>query len=166
MSPPGRTRAWIGLGANLGEPQEGLRAGLRALQALDHSRVTAVSSMYRSAPVDAQGPDFYNAVAKLDTGLAPPALLAALMAIEARHGRQRGERHAPRTLDLDLLAYGDVQLHDPGLTLPHPRLHQRAFVLVPWLELDPDIQVAGLGALRDYLSGVADQALERVAILA
>jgi len=124
--------------------------------------MVASSSLYRSAPVEAGGPDFINAVAAIDTTLTPGALLAALQAIELQHGRQRPYRHAPRTLDLDLLLHGQVAQADPVLTLPHPRLHQRAFVLQPLLELAPSLVVPGLGLLSDHLAATADQRIERL----
>lgn len=131
-------RAYIGLGANLGEDLGAtLTQAALKLAALDHTRVVALSSLWRSAPVDAEGPDFVNAVVALDTALAPLALLDALQAIEQAHGRERPYRNAPRTLDLDLLLYGDVVLESPRLTLPHPRLGERAFVLRPLLEIEP-----------------------------
>lgn len=131
-------RAYIGLGANLGEDLGAtLTQAALKLAALDRTQVVALSSLWRSAPVDAEGPDFVNAVVALDTALAPLALLDALQAIEQAHGRERPYRNAPRTLDLDLLLYGDVVLESPRLTLPHPRLGERAFVLRPLLEIEP-----------------------------
>lgn len=154
--------AYIGLGANLGDLPATLRAALGALAALPHSRLAAVSGAWRSAPVEAGGPDYLNAVARLETALAPLALLDALQTIEQDHGRERPYRNAPRTLDLDLLALGGLSLDEPRLCLPHPRLHQRAFVLRPLLELAPALALPGLGALADWLPGVADQRLERL----
>ncbi len=159
--PPGCT-AHIGLGANLGDAPATLRSALRAIAALPGSRLLAVSSLYRSAPVDAAGPDFHNAVAALHTPLAPAALLAALQAIEQDFGRQRPYRHAPRTLDLDLLLCGDAVLQTSNLTLPHPRLHLRAFVLQPLLEIAPGLAAPGLGPLADHLAATADQPLQRL----
>ena len=121
-----------------------------------------VSSLYRSAPVDASGPDFFNAVLALHTHLAPLALLDALQAIEQRFGRERPYPNAPRTLDLDLLLIGDLVLHTPRLTLPHPRLHLRAFVLQPLLELAPDLCAPGLGPLAAHLGATAGQRLQRL----
>ena len=159
--PVGAT-AHIGLGANLGDAQATLRAALQALVALPGSRLLAVSSVYRSAPVDAAGPDFFNAVAALHTRLAPLALLDALQAIERQFGRQRPYPNAPRTLDLDLLLLGDLVLQTPRLTLPHPRLHQRAFVLQPLLELAPGLAAPGLGPLAAHLPATAGQRLQRL----
>ena len=112
---------------------------------------------------DATGPDYLNAVAALETGLPPSALLQALLEIERAHGRARPYRHAPRTLDLDLLLHGASRLDTPELILPHPRLHERAFVLVPLADIAPDLQIPGLGAIHTLLSGVVDQRIERVA---
>lgn len=159
-----RELAYIGLGANLGDTRQALEQALAELAALPDSRLVAISGAYRSAPVDAGGPDFLNAVASLETGLAPEALLDALLAIELAHGRERPYRHAPRTLDLDLLLHGQQQIASPRLSLPHPRLHQRAFVLLPLLELAPELVVPGLGTLQPHLKGTQGQAIERTPI--
>lgn len=152
-------KAYIGLGANLGDLSATLRAALEALSGLPDSRLLAVSSGWRSAPVDAGGPDFLNAVACLDTALAPLELLDALQAIEQAHGRERPYRNAPRTLDLDLLLIEGQAWSDERLQLPHPRLHERAFVLCPLLELAPELALPGLGRLQTHLAAVADQRL-------
>ena len=154
-------RAYVGLGANLGDARLTLQAALDALAALPDTQLVAVSSLYRSAPIDSSGPDYLNAVAALDTALEPHALLSALQAIEQVHGRERPYRNAPRTLDLDLLLHGDARLDTPTLTLPHPRLHQRAFVLLPLAEIAPALALPGRGAVADWLPGVADQTVER-----
>lgn len=154
-------QAWIGLGANLGDTRVTLEAALAALAALPKTRLLRCSSFYRSAPIDSGGPDYLNAVAELETSLAPLQLLAALQAIESAHGRERPYRNAPRTLDLDVLSYGDVVLDSPCLTLPHPRLHERAFVLLPLLELAPDLSLPGLGRMARYLQATQDQAVAR-----
>lgn len=154
--------AYVGLGANLGDARATLRDAVRALRALQDGTVLAVSSLYRSAPVDAEGPDFLNAVVELQTRRLPHDLLAELHAIEAEHGRVRSTRNAPRTLDLDLLMHGQGRVDDPTLNLPHPRLHQRAFVLLPLLELAPDLVVPGLGAAASFLPQVQDQRVERL----
>jgi 2-amino-4-hydroxy-6-hydroxymethyldihydropteridine diphosphokinase len=144
--------AYIGLGANLADPTQQIRAGVQALAGLPQTRLAAVSSLYRTAPVGyADQPDFINAVAQLDTTLAPWALLEALLAIERRHGRVRAFVNAPRTLDLDLLLYGEAAVTEPGLTIPHPRMHERAFVMAPLAEIAPDAQVPGRGRVRDLL---------------
>jgi 2-amino-4-hydroxy-6-hydroxymethyldihydropteridine diphosphokinase len=156
------SRAYIGLGANLGDARATLQAACDALGRLPGTTVLARSAWYRSAPINAQGPAFINGVAALDTALAPLALLDALQAIEHEHGRQRPYRNAPRTLDLDLLLYDDLQLASERLTLPHPRLHQRAFALLPLAELAPEIQIPGQGPMRNLLERVAGQDVERL----
>ncbi len=161
-APAAAVDAYIGLGANLGDPVSTLRAAVLALAALPATALVAQSGLYASAPVDAQGPEFINAVVQLRTSLAPLVLLAALQAIENKAGRQRPYRNAPRTLDLDLLSYGSTVCHTPQLTLPHPRLHLRLFVLAPLLELAPQLQLPGLGALQNCLPAVADQAVRRL----
>ncbi len=155
-------KAFIGLGANLGDARATLDAALAALRQLPQTEWLGRSSLYRTAPVDAGGPDYLNAVAALSTGLSPEALLAALQAIEQAHGRERPYRNAPRTLDLDLLLYGEQVLETPALQLPHPRMHQRAFVLAPLLEIDPDVQIPGQADAAKLLAGVADQVLQRL----
>jgi 2-amino-4-hydroxy-6-hydroxymethyldihydropteridine diphosphokinase len=139
--------AYIGLGANLDDPGAQVEYAFDELARLSDTLLAARSSLYVSAPVgyDRQ-PDFINAVAKLETRLSPRALLAGLLEIEHRHGRQRTFRNAPRTLDLDLLLYGKSRFHEPGLTLPHPRMHERAFVLEPLIEIAPDLEIPGRGS--------------------
>ena len=153
---PAPVSAWIGLGANLGDRLATLRPALSAMGALPGTRVQGVSSLYGSAPVDAGGPDYLNAVAQVQTTLAPHALLAQLQAIELAAGRERPYRNAPRTLDLDILLYGDEVIDTPTLTVPHPRLHERAFVLRPLAELAPD------RAPEHQLAAVALQRIDRV----
>lgn len=165
MNAPSGTRpvrAYVGLGGNLGDARERVLAAFDALAGTPGLQLAARSSLYRTAPVDAGGPDYVNAVAIIDTTLSPHALLAALQAIEDRFGRERPYRNAPRTLDMDLLLHGDVQLSDPVLTVPHPRLHQRAFVLQPLAELAPDLVLPGLGPLAGLLPAVSDQRIERL----
>ena len=139
-------------------------AAAQALSALPGCRLVALSPVYRSAPIDASGPDFFNAVAWLDTDLGPEALLAALQAVEQQFGRQRPYHHAPRTLDLDLLLLADETRQGAHLSLPHPRLHQRAFVLRPLLDLCPDLSAPGLGPLASHLPATAGQAITRVTL--
>jgi 2-amino-4-hydroxy-6-hydroxymethyldihydropteridine diphosphokinase len=129
--------AYVGLGANLGNAPAALEWALQALDALPSTQTVARSGLYRTAPVDATGPDFINAVAALRTALSAPELLAALHRIEDAAGRERPWRNAPRTLDLDLLLYGSGRIDSPRLTVPHPRMHERAFVLVPLEEMAP-----------------------------
>lgn len=159
---PARVRAYVGLGANLGDARGSVLAAWQALAELPRTRAVARSALYCTAPIDATGPDFINAVAALDTALDPLALLDALQALEQRFGRERPYRNAPRTLDLDLLLHGDAQWTTERLQLPHPRAHQRAFVLVPLLALDPQLYLPGLGLAADWLAGVADQPIERL----
>ncbi len=155
---------FIGLGSNLSDPQAQIRRALQALESLPKTRVVARSSLYRSAPVGyLDQPDFINAVAQRETELAPRALLDALLALEQECGRTREFRNAPRTLDLDLLLYGDLRHHEHGLTLPHPQMHLRAFVLVPLLELAPDCVIPGIGPAAEALRQCGNQQLERVA---
>ena len=148
--------ATVGLGANLGDPQAALAGAIASIAALEGVKLVAQSSFYRSAPIDSSGPDYVNAVVQLQTNLSAPALLAQLQAIEQSAGRERPYRNAPRTLDLDLLLFGDASIQSPSLTLPHPRMWQRAFVLLPLAEIAPALVSAAL------LDSVKDQILERV----
>lgn len=148
--------ACIGLGANLGDAEATLRAATTALRALPHSRLTGLSSLYRSAPVGpADQDDYLNAVATLETALAPHALLAALQSIENAHGRVRTLRWGPRTLDLDLLLYGNDRISTADLTVPHPELVRRNFVLIPLLEILPAITLPD-GTRLDGLAAAGD----------
>lgn len=131
--------AYVGLGANLGEPVQALRQALAAIGQLPRTDVLRCSGFFRSAPVDAGGPDYVNAVAELRTGLDAPRLLAGLQAIERGAGRERPYRNAPRTLDLDLLLYGSARIESAALTVPHPRMRERAFVLQPLAQLAPQL---------------------------
>ena len=149
--------AYVALGANLGDARATVSAALAALDRLPATRLLRASSLYRSAPWEASGPDFINAVAAVETGLSALELLRALQALELDAGRERPYRNAPRTLDLDLLLHGDTRLDTPELTLPHPRLRERAFVLLPLAEIAPALVTA------DELRAVADQAIERLA---
>jgi 2-amino-4-hydroxy-6-hydroxymethyldihydropteridine diphosphokinase len=155
-------RVFVGLGANLGDAQASVCEALRRLEELPRTRVIAASSLYRSAPVDAGGPDYINAVAELRTLLTPPALLAQLQAIEQRAGRERPYRHAPRTLDLDVLLFGERCIASPGLTVPHPRLAQRAFVLAPLAELAPQLRLADGRSVVQALADLGGQRIERI----
>lgn len=129
---------------------------------MPRTRLLARSSLYRSSPIDAGGPDYLNAVAQIATGLNARELLTHLRAIEQQLGRERLFRNAPRTLDLDLLLYGDEIIATPELTVPHPRLQQRAFVLVPLAELAPDLVIPGLGSIDRLLPGVVDQVIAKL----
>jgi 2-amino-4-hydroxy-6-hydroxymethyldihydropteridine diphosphokinase len=161
-NPPPWSTAWIGLGANLGEAIDTLQHALGALMARSDARGWRVSSPWASAPIASTGPDYVNAVAVCATCLSPEALLAVLQGIELAHGRQRPYRNAPRTLDLDLLMHGDRVQHTPELVLPHPRLHQRAFVIEPMLEIEDQVSVPGVGPLRACRAAVADQRVRRM----
>lgn len=158
---PAAVQACIGLGANLGDAFATLEAALLGLAGLPHTIVLARSAFYRSAPLDAEGPDFINAVAWISTRLPPLGCLRLLQSLEAAHQRQRPYRNAPRTLDLDLLLWGDETLSMSELQVPHPRMHQRAFVLHPLAELSPWMSIPGRGPLQALLAEVADQVIER-----
>ncbi|WP_020653970.1 2-amino-4-hydroxy-6-hydroxymethyldihydropteridine diphosphokinase [Massilia niastensis] len=155
--------AYVGIGANLGDARANVVDALARLAALPGASLVRASGLYRSAPVDAGGDDYINAVACLDTTLSGHELLSALHGIELAHGRERPYRNAPRTLDLDLLLYGDQVIRSATLCVPHPRMHERAFVLAPLLEIAPDAQIPGLGPARDFAPHVADQAIARMA---
>ena len=149
------TIAYVGIGSNLDEPRRQVLEALTELDRLPHTRVVKKSSLYRTAPMGhADQPDFINAVAQLETGLPAERLLAELQDIESRHGRQRSFRNAPRTLDLDILLYGALALDLPNLKVPHPRMHERAFVLKPLLEISPQLSFD--------LAACANQKVERL----
>jgi len=154
--------AYIGIGGNLGDARATVEDALRRLAQLPHTILCAQSPLYRTAPVDAGGGDYVNAVAQLFTSLTPHDLLQALQDIEQAHGRQRPYRNAPRTLDLDILLYGDLIIADDVLTVPHPRMVQRAFVLIPLLDIAPAVAIPGIGAVRDLRAGVANQAIHPI----
>jgi len=182
-------RAYIALGSNLDDPVAQVRAGAQALGKLPGTRLVCCSSLYRTAPVGVTDqPDFINAVCEADTSMPAGAFMQALLDIEHAHGRQRAIPTAmdggstgreavppgtnagavfrpggPRTLDLDLLLYGDQVCHEPGLTLPHPRLHERAFVLYPLSEIAPGLSIPGHGRVETLLVGCTGQAIERLA---
>lgn len=149
--------ACVALGANLGDAVATVQQALRDVAGLPETQLFKASSLYRSAPYEAQGPDFINAVALLQTQLSPLKLLHALQALELQSGRERPYKNAPRTLDLDLIFYGDVASDAPELTLPHPRWHERAFVLHPLAEVWPERVSAA------QLEAVQDQAIQRMA---
>lgn len=148
--------AFIALGANLGDRPAAVRAAISAIAALPHTHVVRRSSLYLSTPVDAGGPDYINAVVEVETALRPLELLHALQAIEAAAGRARSIKNAPRLLDLDLLMHGDAVHCTAELTLPHPRMHERAFVLIPLAEIAPGLHLANLELFKN-------QRIERVA---
>lgn len=156
-------RAFVGLGANLGDPAAQLAAALDAIGHLSATRIVAVSSFYRTAPIGHEAqPDFLNAVAEIETALAPGELLTALQAVESVAGRARSFPNAPRTLDLDLLLYEDREIGDATLQVPHPRMHERAFVLAPLVEIAPGITIPGRGSAASLLARLTDQRVEKL----
>lgn len=147
--------ACVALGSNLDDPRAQVQRGFEALAALPQSRLLARSRLYRTPPWGiTEQPDFINAAARLETSLPPRALFDALRTIETRAGRVRGVRNGPRILDLDLLLYGDRIVAEPDLVVPHPRLHERAFVLLPLADVAPELEVPGRGRVRDLLARV------------
>ena len=170
----GMTLAYIGLGANLGtaqgSPRSTLDAAIADLALVPHTRIVACSPCYQTTPVEASGPDYTNAVVALDTTLDAASLLAVCLSIEVLHGRIRpavadakpAESNPPRSLDLDLLLYGDSIINTPYITLPHPRMHQRAFVLAPLAEIAPGLVIPGHGSVSDCLETVGGQGFLRI----
>jgi 2-amino-4-hydroxy-6-hydroxymethyldihydropteridine diphosphokinase len=153
----GMARAFVGLGSNLGDPEELIRSALELLDAEEGIEVVGVSSLRETDPVGYEDqPRFLNGASELVTELPPQELLARLLAIERRLGRVRGEgpRFEPRPIDLDLLLYDDKTVQEPGLTLPHPRLHERRFALEPLAELDPALEIPGRGPVQGLLAGL------------
>lgn len=150
------TRAYVGVGANLGDRESTVRRALELLGGHDGIEVVAVSALRETEPWGlAEQPPFVNGAAAVETSLSPVALLAALLAVERELGRTReGPRYGPRTIDLDLLLYGDEVVAEPGLAVPHPRLHERRFVLEPLAELDPGLVVPGWGPVAELLARV------------
>lgn len=160
MSTTSWVRAYLGLGSNLGDRAAYLRQAVDALRRLPGSRLLRLSSLYETRPWGVTGqPDYYNLVAELDTSLGAHELLHRALAIEAALGRVRTVRYGPRTVDIDLLLYGDRAIDDPDLTVPHPRMLQRAFVLVPLAELAPDLVVGGR-TVREHLAALGDTSTE------
>ncbi|MDT8364378.1 MAG: 2-amino-4-hydroxy-6-hydroxymethyldihydropteridine diphosphokinase [Nitrosomonas sp.] len=163
LLPEAATQVFIALGSNLENPAAQVERGMQLLDALEYTRLTKRSSLYRSAPVGKiDQPDFINAVVQMETRLAPHDLLAALLSIEHACGRVRTCRNAPRTLDLDILLFNDLQCCDANLILPHPRMHERAFVLQPLLEIAGDRHIPGHGTAADCLTTCTNQSLERI----
>ena len=159
--------AWVGLGGNLGDPAAALQDALDALDRIFGVELTAVSSVYQSAPVGLSAqPDFLNAVARIDTSLEPGELLEQLLRIETEQGRVRvGERFGPRLIDLDLLLYNETVLQSEVLTLPHPRMLERRFVLEPLAELEGNMGLPGGHRLCDCLKACSDQRLDKIGSL-
>ncbi|MEM5427582.1 2-amino-4-hydroxy-6-hydroxymethyldihydropteridine diphosphokinase [Cupriavidus oxalaticus] len=156
------TLAFIGIGANLGDARQAIKDAIVCLAQQVGITVLARSSLYRTAPVDAGGDDYYNAVVKVQTSFTAPQLLRICHHIEDQFGRERPFRNAPRTLDLDLLVFGNEQYDDEHLTVPHPRVTERAFTLVPLVELDAELSIPGRGRAADFLAGVVSQRIEKV----
>jgi len=165
MTPaPRRELAYVALGANIGDPVAQVEAALAAIAALPQTRLVARSSLYRTAPVGYRDqPDFINAVAGIETALGPRALLDALLAIERAAGRVREFPNAPRTIDLDVLIYGGRTIDEPGLAVPHPRLHERAFVLLPLAEIAGDLEIPGRGRVAELARAAGTAGVERLA---
>jgi len=156
-------RAAIALGSNLRDPEAQVLTGFDEIARLPSTQLLARSPLYRTAPVGFKDqPAFVNAVALVETSLEPGALLDCLLAIERRHGRERDVPNGPRTLDLDIVLYGDLAHHEHGLTVPHPRAHERAFVLAPLVDVWPDARIPGRGAAAQWLERARDQAIERL----
>jgi 2-amino-4-hydroxy-6-hydroxymethyldihydropteridine diphosphokinase len=149
-------RAYIGLGANLGEREETIARAVRLIGGQDGVEMVAVSTLRETDPVGfLDQPRFLNGAAVVETELEPAELLARLLEVERELGRTRdGERYGPRTIDLDLLVHGDLELDEPGLTVPHPRLAERRFALEPLAELDPELEIPGRGRVEDLLRGL------------
>lgn len=162
MSERSTERVFVGLGANLGDGRATLSKAVDALAALPQTAVVVSSSFYASAPIDAPGPPFVNAVVELRTALSPQELLRAMQVIETDFGRQRPYHNAPRTLDLDLLLYGQRSIDLPELSLPHPRAHERGFVLVPLVEIAPDLAFPDLGPVQCLCQAARDQTVHRM----
>lgn len=158
----GRVDAYIGIGSNLGDAVDNVQRAILRLGKLEDSRLIAQSNFFRTAPVDAGGDDYINAVAKLETALPADRLLSALQAIEQEFGRERPFPNAPRTLDLDVLLFAQQRIDTPLLTVPHPRLTQRAFALIPLLQIDPMIAIPGKGPAHQFVPEVAGQAIQKI----
>ena len=158
-----RTRVFVGLGSNIDQPERHVRSALLDLAMLPSTLLTGESSLYVSPPVGPRNqPDFVNAVARLDTALAPLVLLWHLQRIERRHGRIRVQRWGRRTLDLDILLYGEITMDHPRLKIPHPHMHERLFVLAPLYELHPGLIISGKGSLARLLAGLNSKDRSRV----
>ena len=164
LKEPVKRTAYIGLGSNQGDVADALNSALESLRSIERTELVATSPFYRSAPIDAPGPEYLNAVAKVETTLEPYALLLHLLDIELMLGRKRRglKKNSPRNVDLDLLLVGDMIIQSTPLTLPHPRLHLRAFVLRPLLDLAPAIRIPGHGPAGAFLDAVEDQKIEPV----
>ena len=157
-------QAFIGIGANLGDARDTVLQAVNRLSSIAGCQEVVASALFSSAPIDSSGDDYVNAVAQLQTHLTAQALLEALQAIELAFGRERPYRNAPRTLDLDVLLYGDAIIDTATLTVPHPRMTERAFVLLPLAQLAPSLVIPGKGTISDWLPLVADQAITMLSV--
>ena len=155
-------QSFIGLGANLDQPAQTVQRAIDAIGKIAETRLIAQSSLFRTAPIEADGDDYVNAVVQVATSLSAPDLLSALQIIEQQFGRARPYHHAPRSLDLDLLLYGDQRIDSATLTVPHPRMGARAFVLIPLLQIDPLIHIPGYGPAHQLAAQVAGQAIQKI----
>ena len=154
--------AYLGIGANLGDAVSTVQHAIARLRQIADTRVSAESSLFRTAPIDAQGNDYINAVVQIETRLPAQQLLQELQAVEQEFGRERPYLNAPRTLDLDILLYGNEKIDSSSLTVPHPRLTQRAFALIPLLQIDPMTVIPGKGPAHQFVLTVAGQAIQRI----
>jgi 2-amino-4-hydroxy-6-hydroxymethyldihydropteridine diphosphokinase len=157
-----RVTAYIGIGANLGDARASVEQAIRRLSELPETRLTGQSNLFRTAPIDANGDDYVNAVARIETQLDAETLLHELRAIEQAAGRERPYVNAPRTLDLDILLYGNQEISSASLIVPHPRLTQRAFALIPLLQIDPLITIPGKGPAHSFAPAVAGQVICKI----
>lgn len=153
--------AYIGIGANLGDARATVEYAIDQLQHFPQTRLEKTSSLFVTAPIDSSGDDYFNAVASIRTSLTPQDLLQQLQALELACGRERPYRNAPRTLDLDLLLYDEEQIKEENLTVPHPRMHERAFVLIPLLQIDPFLPIPGKGPAHQFAPAVANQGIRK-----
>ncbi len=156
------TSCYIGLGSNLGDARNNVLQAITLLDELADTTLTGQSSLFRTAPVDADGDDYINAVARIETRMTASELLVALQAIEQHFGRERPYRNAPRTLDLDLLLYGQQTIASDALTIPHPRITERAFVLIPLLQIDPFITIPSQGPAHAFVPSVVGQTIQKI----
>ena len=154
--------AYIGIGSNLGDAQGNVQRAILRLNKLPETRLSGQSALFRTAPINATGDDYINAVARIETKLEAAKLLQELQAVEQEFGRERPYHNAPRTLDLDILLYGQQHIRTESLTVPHPRLTERAFALIPLLQIDPFITIPGKGPAHGFVPGVAGQAIQNV----
>lgn len=158
------TTAYIGIGANLGDARATVEYAIEKLNHFPSTTMEKASSLFVTAPIDSSGDDYINAVAQIQTSLDAESLLNHLQELELACGRERPYRNAPRTLDLDLLIFGGQEIATDRLTVPHPRMQERAFVLIPLLQLDPFITIPGKGAVHQFAPQVADQGIRQLSL--